>query len=171
MKINDTYSREAHERNLRIAFWRGPRAGWWKRRPRGRHFRNTISEPSPPVTDASCFRRCGNVSDMVRACTLVVTWSQSSATKMSKVVLDWLHPASGIKHCERCNSNYLAVQRYFQVWISSRLGGPPLARCHDVSTLEGGTITEAELKHIVQWVCDHLGCELPSEDDDLPPAA
>lgn len=118
------------------------------------------------------FRRCGNVSDMVRACVLVVSWYECPSKQISKAVLDWLHPASSVTHCERCFDNYLAVQRYFQAWVSSHMKAEPLPKSYDVPTLEGGEITEAELKRIVQWVCDHLGCELPSDgDEDSLPAA
>lgn len=156
---------DERKRVERIIHWQGRRSrGWWGGRP----FTRTLSLSDPP---AMLFRRCGNVSDMVRACTLVMSWSETRATEMPARVLAWLHPEGTVVRCDRCLRNYLAVQEYFQVWVSSRLEGDPLPRSRDVRTLEGGQITEAEIRCIVRWVCARLDEPEPGEDDDLPPAA
>lgn len=168
-EIRLVQARERNIRNTRLAYWRGPRARrWYTHR---QHRSETPEEPRAPVLAAAHLRRCGNSSDMVRACTLVQSWYDGPAKQVSKAVLDWIHPVDAVAHCEVCNRLYLAVQRYFMVWISAKLEGPPLPRQYAVPSLEGDKITEAELRRVVEWVCDHLGERIPSEDEDLPPAA
>lgn len=159
------------ERAERMASWRGLRARELRgRMPFLRHrlLNRTARQPDLP---AKLFRRCGHVADMVRACVLVMPWSQTHATKMPKPVLDWLHPERPVDRCDRCFGNYLAVQQYFQAWVSSQLGGNPLPARFNTKTLDGGQITEQEIRCIVNWVCARLDAPVPSEEEDLPPAA